>query len=216
MVRSLCTRKPVSSGRCAKWDRRIGVTAQTPPFEELHPVSLAQEIAAARPEMAPMTAMFFMRPEVAIVRVMSFVRQSLTTGHRCDTLAAHRVVQQQMAMGRSNLRGGAGAFMVLRRLARTADEELPATARPDRAPADGGIAPNWPAAFVDVLLDRHRPLRAAPRVSTVPLAAYGADGLVVWRHDFTNHHAAEWLFVLALADWRGAAASAAARRPFGS
>ena len=81
--------------------------------------------------------------------------------------------------------------------------------------ADGGIAPNWPAAFVVyVLLGTGIALFVLPRASTVPLAAtYGAlFGLVVYGvYDFTNYSTLrQWPFVLALADvaW-GATASAA-------
>ena len=81
--------------------------------------------------------------------------------------------------------------------------------------ADGGIAPNWPAAFVVyVLLGTGIALFVIPRASTVSLAAaYGAlFGLVVYGvYDFTNYSTLrQWPFVLTLADvaW-GAAASAA-------
>jgi len=81
--------------------------------------------------------------------------------------------------------------------------------------ADGGIAPNWPAAFVVyVLLGTGIALFVLPRASTVPLAAaYGAlFGLVVYGvYDLTNYSTLrQWPFVLALADvtW-GAVASAA-------
>jgi uncharacterized membrane protein len=81
--------------------------------------------------------------------------------------------------------------------------------------ADGGIAPNWPAAFVVyVLLGTGIALFVLPRASTVPLAAgYGAlFGLVVYGvYDFTNYSTLrQWPLVLALADvaW-GVAASAA-------
>jgi len=81
--------------------------------------------------------------------------------------------------------------------------------------ADGGIAPNWPAAFVVyVLLGTGIALFVLPRASTVPLAAaYGAlFGLVVYGvYDFTNYSTLrQWPFVLAMADvaW-GAVASAA-------
>ena len=81
--------------------------------------------------------------------------------------------------------------------------------------ADGGIAPNWPAAFVVyVLLGTGIALFVLPRASTVPLAAaYGAlFGLVVYGvYDFTNYSTLrQWPFALALVDlaW-GAAASAA-------
>ncbi len=82
--------------------------------------------------------------------------------------------------------------------------------------ADGGIAPNWPAAFVVyVLLGIGIAVFVVPRAATVPLAAaYGAlFGLVVYGvYDFTNYSTLrQWPFVLTLADaaW-GAAASAAA------
>ena len=81
--------------------------------------------------------------------------------------------------------------------------------------ADGGIAPNWPAAFVVyALLGTGIALFVIPRASTVPLAAaYGAlFGLVVYGvYDFTNYSTLrQWPFVLTLADmaW-GAVASAA-------
>ena len=81
--------------------------------------------------------------------------------------------------------------------------------------ADGGIAPNWPAAFVVyVLLGSGIALFVIPRASTVPLAAaYGAlFGLVVYGvYDFTNYSTLrQWPLMLALADmaW-GVAASAA-------
>jgi uncharacterized membrane protein len=81
--------------------------------------------------------------------------------------------------------------------------------------ADGGIAPNWPAAFVVyILLGTGIALFVIPRASTVSLAAaYGAlFGLVVYGvYDFTNYSTLrQWPFVLTLADvaW-GAVASAA-------
>ena len=80
---------------------------------------------------------------------------------------------------------------------------------------DGGIAPNWPAAFVVyVLLGTGIALFVMPRAPTVPLAAaYGAlFGLVVYGvYDFTNYSTLrQWPFVLVLADvaW-GVVASAA-------
>jgi uncharacterized membrane protein len=80
---------------------------------------------------------------------------------------------------------------------------------------DGGIAPNWPAAFVVyALLGAGIALFVIPRTSTGSLAAaYGAlFGLVVYGvYDFTNYSTLrQWPFVLALADvaW-GAMASAA-------
>jgi len=81
--------------------------------------------------------------------------------------------------------------------------------------ADGGIAPNWPAAVVVyTLLGTGIALFVIPRASTVALAAaYGAlFGLVVYGvYDFTNYSTLrQWPLVLALADvaW-GAVASAA-------
>ncbi len=81
--------------------------------------------------------------------------------------------------------------------------------------ADGGIAPNWPAAFVVyALLGLGIALFVIPRAETVSLAAgYGAlFGLVVYGvYDFTNYSTLrQWPFVLTLVDlaW-GAAASAA-------
>ena len=80
---------------------------------------------------------------------------------------------------------------------------------------DGGMAPNWPAAFVVyVLLGAGIALFVIPRAPTVPVAAaYGAlFGLVVYGvYDFTNYSTLrQWPFVLTLADvaW-GAVASAA-------
>ena len=80
---------------------------------------------------------------------------------------------------------------------------------------DGGIAPNWPAAFVVyALLGTGITLFVLPRAATVPLAAaHGAlFGLVVYGvYDFTNYSTLrQWPFVLTLADvaW-GAVASAA-------
>ena len=82
--------------------------------------------------------------------------------------------------------------------------------------ADGGIAPNWPAAFVVyALLGTGIAVLVIPRASTVSLAAaYGAlFGLVVYGvYDFTNYSTLrQWPFVLTLADvaW-GAVASAVA------
>ena len=81
--------------------------------------------------------------------------------------------------------------------------------------ADGGIAPNWPAAFVVyVLLGTGIALFVIPRASTISSAAgYGAMlGLVVYGvYDFTNYSTLrQWPFVLVLVDvaW-GMAASAA-------
>ena len=82
--------------------------------------------------------------------------------------------------------------------------------------ADGGIAPNWPAAFVVyLLLGTGIVVFVIPRAPTAPLAAvYGAlFGLVVYGvYDFTNYSTLrQWPFALTLVDvaW-GAAASAAA------
>jgi uncharacterized membrane protein len=82
--------------------------------------------------------------------------------------------------------------------------------------ADGGIAPNWPAAFVVyVLLGTGIALFVIPRASTVLLTAvYGAlFGLVVYGvYDFTNYSTLrQYPLVLALVDvaW-GVVASAAA------
>jgi len=82
--------------------------------------------------------------------------------------------------------------------------------------ADGGIAPNWPAAFVVyVLLGAGIALFVVPRASTVSSAAgFGAlFGLVVYGvYDFTNYSTLrQWPFALTLVDvaW-GALASAAA------
>ena len=81
--------------------------------------------------------------------------------------------------------------------------------------ADGGIAPNWPAALaVYVLLGTGIAVFVVPRASTASSAAvYGAlFGLVVYGvYDFTNYSTLrQWPLVLALADvaW-GAVASAA-------
>jgi uncharacterized membrane protein len=83
--------------------------------------------------------------------------------------------------------------------------------------ADGGIAPNWPAAFVVyALLGTGIALFVIPRASTVSLAAaYGAlFGLVVYGvYDFTNYSTLrQWPFVLTLADvaWGSAASALAA------
>ena len=82
--------------------------------------------------------------------------------------------------------------------------------------ADGGIAPNWPAALVVyVLLGTGMALFVIPRAPTVALAAgYGAlFGLVVYGvYDFTNYSTLrQWPFALTLVDvaW-GTLASAAA------
>ena len=81
--------------------------------------------------------------------------------------------------------------------------------------ANGGIAPNWPAAVVVyVLLGTGIALFVIPHASTVPLAAARGAlfGLVVYGvYDFTNYSTLQqWPLVLALADvaW-GAVASAA-------
>ena len=80
---------------------------------------------------------------------------------------------------------------------------------------NGGIAPNWPAAFlVYILLGTGIALFVIPRAPTVSLAAaYGAlFGLVVYGvYDFTNYSTLrQWPFVLVLVDvaW-GMVASAA-------
>jgi len=79
----------------------------------------------------------------------------------------------------------------------------------------GGMAPNWPAAFVVyVLLGAGIALFVIPRASSVPqAAAYGAlFGLVVYGvYDFTNYSTLrQWPLALVFADvsW-GIAASAA-------
>jgi uncharacterized membrane protein len=81
--------------------------------------------------------------------------------------------------------------------------------------ADGGIAPNWPAALVVyALLGIGIALFVIPHASTaLQAAAYGAlFGLVVYGvYDFTNYSTLrQWPFVLVLADvaW-GTVASAA-------
>ena len=81
--------------------------------------------------------------------------------------------------------------------------------------ANGGIAPNWPAAFVVyALLGTGIALFVIPRAPTVPLAAaYGAlFGLVVYGvYDFTNYATLrQWPLMLTFADvtW-GVVASAA-------
>jgi len=80
---------------------------------------------------------------------------------------------------------------------------------------EGGMAPNWPAAFVVyALLGTGIAALVIPRASTVPMAAaFGAlFGLVVYGvYDFTNYSTLrQWPFVLTLADvaW-GTFASAA-------
>jgi len=82
--------------------------------------------------------------------------------------------------------------------------------------ADGGIAPNWPAAFVVyILLGAGIALFVIPRALTISsAAAFGAlFGLVVYGvYDFTNYATLrQWPFVLTLVDvaW-GAMASALA------
>ncbi len=81
--------------------------------------------------------------------------------------------------------------------------------------ANGGMAPNWPAAFVVyVLLGTGIALFVVPRAATPSLAALygGLFGLVVYGvYDFTNYSTLrQWPFLLTLADvgW-GVAASAA-------
>jgi uncharacterized membrane protein len=71
--------------------------------------------------------------------------------------------------------------------------------------ADGGIAPNWPAALVVyLLLGTGIALFVIPRAATVPLAAlYGAVlGLVIYGvYDFTNFSTLrQWPFALTLVD----------------
>jgi uncharacterized membrane protein len=71
--------------------------------------------------------------------------------------------------------------------------------------ADGGIAPNWPAAIVVyVLLGAGIALFVVPNAATVPSAAgRGALlGLVIYGvYDFTNYSTLrQWPFVLTLAD----------------
>jgi uncharacterized membrane protein len=82
--------------------------------------------------------------------------------------------------------------------------------------ADGGIAPNWPAAIVVyLLLGTGIAVFVIPRAETIAsAAAFGALlGLVVYGvYDFTNYSTLrQWPFVLTLADaaW-GTAATAAA------
>src|SRR4029078_263687 len=82
--------------------------------------------------------------------------------------------------------------------------------------ADGGIAPNWPAAFVVyALLGAGIAFFVIPRAATISLAAaYGAVfGLVVYGvYDFTNYSTLrQWPFVLTLADgaWGTLACAAA-------
>ena len=83
--------------------------------------------------------------------------------------------------------------------------------------ADGGIAPNWPAAFVVyAMLGTGIAVFVIPRAPTVTLAAgYGALlGLVVYGvYDFTNYSTLrQWPFVLTLTDvaWGVVATAAAA------
>ena len=83
--------------------------------------------------------------------------------------------------------------------------------------SDGGIAPNWPAAFVVyALLGIGIAVFVMPRASTVPVAAaYGAlFGLVVYGvYDFTNYSTLrQWPLMLTLADvaWGAVASSASA------
>jgi uncharacterized membrane protein len=83
--------------------------------------------------------------------------------------------------------------------------------------ADGGMAPNWPAAFVVyALLGAGIALFVIPRAPSVSSAAgLGAlFGLVVYGvYDFTNYSTLrQWPFVLALADtaWGSLASGAAA------
>ena len=71
--------------------------------------------------------------------------------------------------------------------------------------ADGGMAPNWPAAFVVyALLGTGIAIFVMPRALTVPAAAaHGALlGLVVYGvYDFTNYSTLrQWPFVVTLAD----------------
>jgi uncharacterized membrane protein len=82
--------------------------------------------------------------------------------------------------------------------------------------ADGGIAPNWPAAFVVyILLGTGIALFVMPQTATASSAAVRGAlfGLIVYGvYDFTNYSTLrQWPFVLTLADvaW-GALASAAA------
>jgi uncharacterized membrane protein len=82
---------------------------------------------------------------------------------------------------------------------------------------DGGMAPNWPAAFVVyVLLGAGIALFVIPRAPTVAVAAaYGAlFGLVVCGvYDFTNYSTLrQWPFVLTLVDvaWGTCATAACA------
>lgn len=83
--------------------------------------------------------------------------------------------------------------------------------------ADGGLAPNWPAAFVVyVLLGAGIALFVLPRAATVSQAALSGAllGLVVYGvYDFTNDSTLrQWPFVLTLVDvaWGSVATGAAA------
>ena len=83
---------------------------------------------------------------------------------------------------------------------------------------DGGIAPNWPAAFVVyALLGSGIAIFVIPRASSLMSAAgFGALlGLVVYGvYDFTNYSTLrQWPFVLTLVDtaWGALAAAAAVR-----
>ena len=83
--------------------------------------------------------------------------------------------------------------------------------------ADGGIAPNWPAAFVVyVLLGTGIALFVLPRAATVSQAAFSGAmlGLVVYGvYDFTNYSTLrQWPFVLTLVDmaWGAVATGACA------
>jgi uncharacterized membrane protein len=113
---------------------------------------------------------------------------------------------------------GAAAFMVLDSvwLGLLMKDFYRAQLAPIVRIGDGGIAPNWPAAFVVyALLGTGIAVFVIPHASTVSLAAaYGAlFGLVVYGvYDFTNYSTLrQWPFVLTLTDvgW-GALASAAA------
>ncbi len=71
--------------------------------------------------------------------------------------------------------------------------------------ANGGIAPNWPAALVVyALLGTGIAVFVLPRAATIPLAALygGLLGLVVYGvYDFTNYSTLrQWPIVLTLAD----------------
>jgi uncharacterized membrane protein len=85
------------------------------------------------------------------------------------------------------------------------------------ADGGGGIAPNWPAAFVVyILLGAGIAVFVLPRASTVSLAAaYGAAlGLVIYGvYDFTNFSTLrQWPLVLTFADvaWGTVATAACA------